>query len=206
MPTSATLSTPARTGTFFDIEMLPAGHGDALWIEYGDGNGLPPLARRLRNPADIGTSTGDASSRCPTKSGTRALRDVPHRLDHIGGALPFLHAAKQACASKTSGSTAGGISRASWARGKGEMFSTAIEDLDLPWNEWRERGTIVVDGDALPVSLPGGMKLTLLSPGPAQLRSWPRCGRASCTATDSSRGRASITAVPKGHAVDIHEH
>ena len=25
-----------RTGPFFEVEMLPAEHGDALWIEYGD--------------------------------------------------------------------------------------------------------------------------------------------------------------------------
>ena len=51
------------------------------------------------------------------------------------------------------------------------MFSTAIEDLDLPWNEWREREAIVLDDGALPVcTLHGGMKLTLLSPGPEQLR------------------------------------
>ena len=25
-----------RSVPFFQIEMLPAGHGDALWIEYGD--------------------------------------------------------------------------------------------------------------------------------------------------------------------------
>ena len=50
---------------------------------------------------------------------------------------------------------------------QGEMFSIAIEDLDLPWNEWREREAIVLDDAALPVcTLRGGMKLTLLSPGP----------------------------------------
>jgi hypothetical protein len=51
------------------------------------------------------------------------------------------------------------------------MFSTAIQDFELPWNVWRDGGPIVVDSDELPVYvLPGGMTLTLLSPTPAQLR------------------------------------
>jgi hypothetical protein len=41
----------------------------------------------------------------------------------------------------------------------------------LPWNAWRDGTAIVVDGDDPPTHvLPGGMKLTLLSPTPLQLR------------------------------------
>jgi hypothetical protein len=91
--------------------------------------------------------------------------------DHIGGALPFLRAAKQGLRFRDLWFNGWRhISRQLGAR-QGEMFSTAIEDLDLPWNEWRERKAIAVDGDALPVcTLSGGMRLTLLSPGPEQLR------------------------------------
>jgi hypothetical protein len=51
------------------------------------------------------------------------------------------------------------------------MFSTSIQDFELPWNLWRDGGAIVVDGGDLPVHvLPGGMKLTLLSPTPEKLK------------------------------------
>jgi hypothetical protein len=91
--------------------------------------------------------------------------------DHIGGALPFFKAVQ-------AGLRLGDVWFNGWrhvsghlgAR-QGEMFSTAIQDFDLPWNEWRSGQTIVLDGDELPVHvLPGGMKLTLLSPTPAELR------------------------------------
>jgi hypothetical protein len=92
--------------------------------------------------------------------------------DHIGGALPFFKAVEK-------GLRFGDVWFNGWrhlsgrlgAR-QGEMFSTAIQDFKLPWNVWREGGPVVVeDGDALPVHvLPGGMKLTLLSPTPEKLK------------------------------------
>ena len=54
---------------------------------------------------------------------------------------------------------------------QGEIFSSAIEGLELPWNEWLHGGAIVLAGDDLPVhTLPCGMKLTLLSPTRDKLR------------------------------------
>jgi hypothetical protein len=51
------------------------------------------------------------------------------------------------------------------------MFSSAILDIELPWNQWMEGGAIVLDGGELPVcTLPGGMTLTLLSPTKDKLR------------------------------------
>jgi len=91
--------------------------------------------------------------------------------DHIGGALPFFKSVQK-------GMRFGDIWFNGWrhvsgrlgAR-QGEMFSTAIMDLQLPWNVWREGGAVVVDAGELPVHvLPGGMKLTLLSPSPEKLR------------------------------------
>jgi beta-lactamase superfamily II metal-dependent hydrolase len=166
-----TLPAPHRTGTFFDIEMLPAGHGDALWIEYGHGT---ECCRWL---VDCGTQQTAAHlmkrvEQVPEKDRELELFVMSHiDSDHIGGALPFLRAVKQGLRFQDLWFNGWRhISRQLGAR-QGEMFSTAIEDLDLPWNEWRERDAIVVDGDGLPVCrLPGGMRLTLLSPGPEQLR------------------------------------
>jgi beta-lactamase superfamily II metal-dependent hydrolase len=169
--TSVTLSAPPRTGTFFDIEMLPAGHGDALWIEYGKGK-------------DCRRWLVDCGTRQTSTHLMRRVEQVPERdrelelfvmshidSDHIGGALPFLRAVKQGLRFRDLWFNGWRHISSQLGARQGEMFSTAIEDLDLPWNEWRESEAIVVDGGALPVcTLPGGMKLTLLSPGPEQLR------------------------------------
>jgi beta-lactamase superfamily II metal-dependent hydrolase len=159
-----------RSGPFFDIEMLPAAHGDALWIEYGDGSethrwlvdcGTQPTSRHLLQRID----------EVPAAERVLELFVMTHiDADHIGGALPFFSAVKR------------GLSfRDVWFNGwrhlsgqlgarQGEMFSSAIEALGLPWNAWRGGGTIVVDGGELPTAmLPGGMQLTVLSPTPAQL-------------------------------------
>jgi beta-lactamase superfamily II metal-dependent hydrolase len=171
---------PSRTGRFFDIEMLPAGHGDALWIEYGEG------AECRRWLIDCGTQ----------QTATRLLRrvdELPERdralelfvmshidSDHIGGALPFLGAARQGLGVRDLWFNGWRhIARQLGAR-QGEMFSTAIADLALPWNKWRDGGPVVVpeDGPLPACTLDGGMTLTLLSPGAAQLRklapSWSR--------------------------------
>jgi hypothetical protein len=53
---------------------------------------------------------------------------------------------------------------------QGEIFSTLIQDGNLPWNTWCDNGPIAVGTGDLPVCmLPGGMRLTLLSPTPAKL-------------------------------------
>ncbi len=168
-----TLAAPTRRrGAFFDIAMLPAGHGDALWIEYGNG--------------------GRDAHRCLIDCGTqqtanelmRRLAELPEGKqyfelfmlshidsDHIGGALPFFKAVQQ-------GLRFGDVWFNGWrhlsgqlgAR-QGEMFSTAIQDFRLPWNAWMKGEAVVIRNGSLPVcELPGGMKLTLLSPTPAELR------------------------------------
>ncbi|HKI00724.1 MAG TPA: CHAT domain-containing protein [Thermoanaerobaculia bacterium] len=160
-----------REGAFFDIEVLPAGHGDSLWIEYGDAAkthrwlidcGTQQTARHLLRRVDA----------VPVSERFLELFVMSHiDSDHIGGALPFFKAVTQ-------GLRFGDVWFNGWRQlsGKlgarqGEMFSTALQDLELPWNVWREGGPIVVaDGD-LPVHvLPGGMKLTLLSPTPDRLK------------------------------------
>jgi hypothetical protein len=51
------------------------------------------------------------------------------------------------------------------------MFTTAIEDFRLVWNGWRDGGPIEVAPGELPHhELPGGLRLTLLSPTSTQLR------------------------------------
>ena len=167
----ATQSPAARGAPFFNIDMLPAGHGDALWIEYGDGQ----LTHRWLIDCGTQHTAQELLRRVPTipaKEQSLELFVMSHiDSDHLGGALGFFKAVK------------GGLRIADvWFNGwrhlsgslgakQGEMFGTAIQDFELPWNAWREGEAIVVDGDDLPECvLPGGMKLTLLSPTPSQLK------------------------------------
>jgi hypothetical protein len=91
--------------------------------------------------------------------------------DHIGGALPFFKAVQR-------GLRFGDVWFNGWRQlsgtlgpRQGEMFSTAIEDFRLLWNAWQKGGPIAVASGVLPQhDLPGGLRLTLLSPTPAQLR------------------------------------
>ncbi len=155
---------------FFTIEALPAGHGDCLWIEYGKGR------TTHRVLIDCGTQ---ATSK-PLIARVDAVPESERFLelfvlshidsDHIGGALPFFNAVKR-------GLRFGDV----WFNGwrhisgqlgamQGEMFSSAILDFELPWNMWRAGASILTDGDTLPEHvLPGGMRLTLLSPTRQQL-------------------------------------
>jgi beta-lactamase superfamily II metal-dependent hydrolase len=159
-----------RSGAFFDIEMFPAGHGDALWIEYGEGTathrwlidcGTQPTAKLLAQRVQ----------EIPARERMLELFVMTHiDADHIGGALPFLGVVKRGL--RFADVWFNGWRHLSDTLGarQGEMFSSAIQDLALPWNLWRDGGAIVADGDALPTkTLPGGMKLTLLSPTPAKL-------------------------------------
>jgi beta-lactamase superfamily II metal-dependent hydrolase len=161
-----------RKKPFFDIEVLPAGHGDCLWIEYGD------AATTHRWLIDCGTQQTaryllPRVEAVPPSERFLELFVMSHiDSDHIGGALPFFKAVKK-------GLRFGDVWFNGWRHlsGKlgarqGEMFSTAIQDFELPWNVWQEGGPIVVqDGGALPEHvLPGGMKLTLLSPTPEKLK------------------------------------
>jgi beta-lactamase superfamily II metal-dependent hydrolase len=170
-PTPTRAESLVRTGPFFDIEMLPAGHGDCLWIEYGDESATH------RWLIDCGTQqTAKALLRrveaVPSNQRGLELFVMSHiDSDHIGGALPFFKAVQR-------GLRFGDVWFNGWRQlsgqlgaRQGEMFSTAIQDFELPWNERFEGKAVVVEGEALPVcTLPGGMKLTLLSPTPSQLK------------------------------------
>ena len=155
----------------FSIEMIPAGHGDSIWIEYGDGR------KTHRLLADCGTQQTASEllrrvEALPEKDRFLELFVMSHiDSDHIGGALPFFKAVKR-------GLTFGDVWFNGWrhisgrlgAR-QGEMFSAAIQDFKLPWNDWRDGGAVVLDSDTpATCELPGGMRLTLLSPTPNELK------------------------------------
>jgi beta-lactamase superfamily II metal-dependent hydrolase len=166
----------ARRRAFFEIDMLPAGHGDSLWIEYGDDD-------RNTHRVLIDCGTQQTASELLRRVEALPARERFFELflmshidsDHIGGALPFFKAVRD------DGLRFGDVWFNGWrhlsghlgAR-QGEMFSTAIQDFELPWNVLLHGEAVVIDAKddtPLPVwVLPGGMRLTLLSPTPAQLR------------------------------------
>ena len=173
-------STPSRktaassmgkaTGTFFDIRMLPAGHGDSLWVEYGNGSATHRLLIDGGTQASASTLLQRIQA-LPERDRHFELLVLSHiDSDHIGGVLPLMKAVRQGL--KFDDVWFNGWKHLSGQLGakQGEMFSSAIEDLHLPWNAWRQGRAIVVEGEELPSStLPGGMTLTLLSPTPPQL-------------------------------------
>ena len=146
--------------------MLPAGHGDALWIEYGDGNAT---SRILIDCGTQGTykRLKERVARQPDSARDFELFILSHiDADHIGGAIPFF-------ADRGLGVRFQDVWFNGWKHlpsdrlgaKQGEMFSTLIQDNHLPWNTWTEGGPILVGSGDLPTcTLPGGMRLTLLSP------------------------------------------
>lgn len=152
------------------IHMLPAAHGDCLWIEYG-----PPGAVR-RVLVDGGVAPTYEALRAkikalPVEQRRFELLVVSHvDADHIEGIVKLLSADGM-------DATFGDV----WFNGyqhltegtptdfgglQGEYLSALIQERKLPWNEaFHGRAVVVPDEGALPVvELKGGLKLTLLSP------------------------------------------
>lgn len=152
------------------LEMLPARHGDALWLEYGEStnprrlliDGGPRsrlttrrLAERLRRRADL------------------ELLVVTHiDADHISGILALLEDESVPISP-----------RDVWFNGwhhlptdvlgaqQGEALGGAIRGRRLPWNEDFDEGPAMVpdDGRLPELELADGLTLTLLSPTRRQL-------------------------------------
>lgn len=158
----------------FRIEMLPAAHGDCLWIEYG-------TRRKLhRILIDGGTApTYDhlraRISRLPEGRRRFDLLIVTHvDADHIEGTLVMMQ-------DPTLGLEFDDVWFNGWKHlpsdllgpAQGEMLSAILEKRrpwgrKLPWNRLFDDGPVQVADDPtqpLPTrQLEGGMKLTLLAP------------------------------------------
>lgn len=156
------------------IEMLPAGHGDCLWIEYGD----PTAPRRvLIDGGATGTykrALRDRLRGLPEKERRFELLVVTHiDADHITGVLELL------------GDSATRFQAEDiWFNGYRHLPDESPETLgpvqgetltDLlvkrPWNRQFKEAAVVVqaDGDLPRLELEGGLVLTLLSPTPGTL-------------------------------------
>jgi hypothetical protein len=155
------------------IEMLPARHGDCIWIEYGSAK----KTYRMLIDAGPGQTYKHVRERIlalPESKRHFELFVVTHiDADHIEGAVRLLQ-------DKKLNVSYGDIWFNGWKHLKrkstlggplGEYLTSTILKEKLPWNEAFGGETIVVpDKGKLPVrELRGNMKLTLLSPTWTQL-------------------------------------
>lgn len=162
----------------FTVEMLPAQQGDALWIEYG----TPPDVHRVL--IDGGTPPtaqviAERIHRLPPTERTFELLIVTHiDTDHIGGVLRLLAdlpdgvsfrdvwfndwAVLPPCPQPQRGPIDGAIlTGILGGRTRNAAFGGAAV-------------AVPAEGDLPPVTLPGGLRLTVLSPMTTEL------GRLSC--------------------------
>jgi hypothetical protein len=145
--------------------MLPAEHGDCLWIEYGD----PENPRRILVDCGLRSTYRALAERLRERPEIRfELLVLTHiDADHILGAIPLLQ--------EVGPERFGDVWFNGWkhlnpadALGTlhGEMFGAILQKHGFPWNRSWNGGAVVLPGDGtLPqVELEGGLKLTLLSP------------------------------------------
>lgn len=157
----------------FTVEMLPAEHGDCLWIEYGDAD-RPHIILIDGGPSSNATATrlrARIEERLAARSGRRRAAEllvVTHiDADHITGALNLLED-REACPPFDD------VWFNAWdhlpqdllGAKQGEALSAAILARRLPWNAAFDGAAVMVgDEGPLPVvTLDGDMTLTLLSP------------------------------------------
>jgi hypothetical protein len=153
------------------LHVLPAGHGDCILVEYGD-----PPARFLIDGGTAGTwqRLHEVLGALPRRERRLELLVVTHvDSDHIAGVLSLF---------------AGGLEGLSfddiWFNGykhlvgleeqgpvQGERLTKLLWPLASRWNSaFGGKAVVVPPSGPLPTkTLPGGMKLTLLSPTPEKL-------------------------------------
>ncbi|HEY6801946.1 MAG TPA: MBL fold metallo-hydrolase [Pyrinomonadaceae bacterium] len=160
----------------FRLDLMPAQQGDCLWIEYGD----------PRNPSRLLVDGGTPSTYRTLKKRIESLPKNKRRfelviishidLDHIGGMVELL---KHPPAGLEIGDIwFNGFKHLPAQRASPTLSVRQAEDVTrelekglFPWNEAFAGGAIYVVNPKRPqqLSLPGGMKLTLLSPYLKQL-------------------------------------
>lgn len=155
----------------FTISMLPANHGDCLWLEYGSESD----PHRILIDGGPEWAFDEITRRLPDGPCHFELLVITHvDRDHIGGILKLLtHLPEEV--------TFGDVWFNAWEHlpsdllgpAQGEMVSYLIEERGLAWNEafgGKAEPVQVPESWELPeVTLAGDMKLTLLSPTRAEL-------------------------------------
>jgi beta-lactamase superfamily II metal-dependent hydrolase len=184
----------------FRVVVLPAGHGDAIWIEYGPAENP---SRVLIDAGLVGTYkavVARAGSRCRLE-----LLCVTHvDQDHVEGAVKLI-----------ANLPPGMVVDELWFNGydqvskamrlgavQGEELGAAIVDYNARiWNaKFEQKAVVAAARGALPAkTLDGGLKLTVLSPRPVDLAKlkpvWEReCKKAGLTPGDVDEAREALEA------------
>lgn len=170
----------------FQVEMLPASEGDALWIQYGD----------VSAPRQILIDGGRAGTYFEVKQRLANLPEDRRKFellvithvdrDHIEGALALLedpeldHAFDQIWFNGYD--HLNGVEIETFGAVQGERLTAAILRRRAVWNKAFKGGPVVVeDGGSLPVvTLDGGLKLTILSPDSKKLQKLLPVWRKEC--------------------------
>jgi beta-lactamase superfamily II metal-dependent hydrolase len=149
------------------VEMLPANHGDALWIEYG----TPPETHHVLIDGGPPYAKAALEARLAQSGGHLELLVITHvDFDHVGGLVSLLTRLPE-------GTEVNEVWFNGWSQlpgppveddllgaVQGEMVSVAIEARGLDWNR-RFGGGPVAASDELPAcTLDGGLCLTVLAP------------------------------------------
>ncbi len=167
----------ARGG--LSIELLPALHGDAIWIEWGD-DGDRHRMLIDGGPRATFDTLGERFQHLPPDARHVELMVVTHiDLDHIDGATKLLRTQELGIRyddiwfndfRHLDPDAKGRLKRGAK---QGEYLGAVIESRGLPWNRAFDGGSVVVpEGGPLPkVPLPGGLRLVLVSPTVDKLKS-----------------------------------
>jgi hypothetical protein len=160
------------------IDMLPARHGDCLWIEYGTGRDRHRILVDGGPGFAYGQGLRARIAALPERERAFDLVVCTHiDADHIEGLVRLLGDRELGCrigAVWHNGwpQVSGGMP-ASFGALQGEYLAALIGRTGIPWNEaFTALGgvrTAAVTKDLAPVALPGDATLTLLSPGAPQL-------------------------------------
>jgi hypothetical protein len=152
------------------VVLLPANHGDCIWLEYGAAN----APQRMMIDGGPPYAWPKIKGRLPAEGCRFELLVVTHiDADHIGGVLEML-------TQLPAGVSFGDV----WFNGfdhlpsdvlgaaQGEMLSAVIQRRGLPWNAAFDGAAVCIDdAGGLPErELDGDLKLTLLSPSRDELR------------------------------------
>ena len=154
----------------FEIEMLPAREGDALWIRYGNPDALRQI---LIDGGRAGTynEIKERVAQLPADQRKFELFVITHvDRDHIEGALKLLEDPDLDLAFGeiwfNGYDHLKGVELETFGAMQGERLTTAILRRKARWNTAFSGGAVKVDdvGDLPLRKLKGGMKLTILSP------------------------------------------
>jgi hypothetical protein len=204
-----------RNMTTFSIEMLAAKHGDALWVEYKDGE----RTRRLcidGGPIGAYAALETCLARFPDDDNRVELLVVTHvDTDHIEGIIRLLAMPRNKWPIAPKDIWFNGYRhfapQDNLGGREGEMISALIHERDHKlWNKAFGGKAVVLgeDEEALPeITLAGGMVLTLLSPDRDKLtrmaKKWQQdLDKFGMTAGDLDAAWEQLASLPRFHLDD----